>query len=552
LPTTQRGVLREYAHRGLAADARTVAVALLGCYLAFRSPSHAYLLLLTAVTANLWLLGRLRALPLTLGTMVLVAIASPAAGVAAIGPVVKDLPHVALFAAVVGLMGVTVERLHRARAQSERHGDELARLNAELTVQMEEVQTLSEHLRGTNDALSDALTAAERPAARASALQEVTAALSVARGVPDVADAVLERGLRAVGAPRGWLVVEGEEGVRLVRAVGHSAAEEAALCAMTSRDEGPLAEAMRRRLPVWQRSAAGADPAPRAHLALPLLHGDRVLGGLAFEFPDAAPPRATDELFTTLLSQATADALGRAQSYDAEREARRAAELVSRAREEVLGVVAHDLRNPLNLVGSSAQLLMEPSLAPERREAVYAIAMRAVQRMNRMVGDLLDVVRLESGHLSLEIRPAEVNRLLTEATEALRERAATLGVALELVEWPAPLVVPLDEGRVLQLVDNLVGNALKFTPRGGRVAVSASLTPTELVVAVADTGPGIPEEHLARLFDQFWQARGSDRRGIGLGLAIARGIAEAHGGRLFVESTLGRGSVFRFAMPCRT
>jgi signal transduction histidine kinase len=175
--------------------------------------------------------------------------------------------------------------------------------------------------------------------------------------------------------------------------------------------------------------------------------------------------------------------------------------------------------------------------------------MRAVQRMNRLVGDLLDVVRMETGHLSLEVKPAELNQLLLEAVETLRVRAEERGIALDVTEESRPLVVPLDEGRMMQLVDNLVGNALKFTPRGGRVTVSAARSPADVFVRVADTGPGIPEEQLARLFDRFWQARGTDRRGIGLGLAIARAIAEAHGGRLTVESALGRGSVFQFAMP---
>jgi len=110
-------------------------------------------------------------------------------------------------------------------------------------------------------------------------------------------------------------------------------------------------------------------------------------------------------------------------------------------------------------------------------------------------------------------------------------------------------VVQADGERVLQLIDNLVGNALKFTPSGGRVSIGGYVDDGELRVAVADTGPGIPEEQRSRLFDRFWQARGADRRGLGLGLAIAKGIAEAHGGRLWVDSTVGEGSTFQFAIP---
>jgi signal transduction histidine kinase len=133
--------------------------------------------------------------------------------------------------------------------------------------------------------------------------------------------------------------------------------------------------------------------------------------------------------------------------------------------------------------------------------------------------------------------------------EAFEARAAEQGIALVLDPEPPNVIVQADEERVLQLIDNLVGNALKFTPSGGQVSIGAFIDNNELRVTVTDTGPGITEEQRARLFDRFWQARGADRRGLGLGLPIAKGIAEAHGGRLWVESTLGSGSTFLFAMP---
>ena len=114
---------------------------------------------------------------------------------------------------------------------------------------------------------------------------------------------------------------------------------------------------------------------------------------------------------------------------------------------------------------------------------------------------------------------------------------------------PPSVIVQADRERLLQMMDNLVGNALKFTPRSGRVSIGACVDGDELRVSVADTGPGIPEEERERLFDRFWQARDADRRGLGLGLHIAKAIAEAHGGRLWVESTVGSGSTFYFAMP---
>jgi signal transduction histidine kinase len=133
--------------------------------------------------------------------------------------------------------------------------------------------------------------------------------------------------------------------------------------------------------------------------------------------------------------------------------------------------------------------------------------------------------------------------------DAFQARAVEQGISLVLSPEPPNVIVKADEERLLQMIDNLVGNALKFTPSGGQVSIGGFVDDNELHVTVTDTGPGIPEEQLARLFERFWQARGTDRRGLGLGLPIAKGIAEAHGGRLWVESTLGSGSTFHFAMP---
>jgi signal transduction histidine kinase len=495
--------------------------------------------------------------------LVAVAFIAPSADRSILVGVFKDWPHVALFIAVVALVGAATEVLRRARADAERHVAELNRVNADLAQHMEEVQSISDKLSESNEALEDALVDAERTAARASSLQDVTAALSMASSTAEIATAVLTRGLRAMQATRGHLVLVDDGRVaQVIGSVGWEDDTELKLAYSRGDENLPLVEAVRERRPVWLRTSAEYDACfsnvmaktgdlddASAHLALPLIHAGEVVGGLAFDFAFCPAIHATDELFTSLLAQATADALQRARSYDQEREARRTAEILSRAREDVLGVVAHDLRNPLNLVSMTTQLLMEPDLTPERRKSTIAINTRAVARMNRLIGDLLDVVRMEAGHLSLDVGPCDVSRVLVETMEAFQARAAELGISLVLSPEPPNVIVQADEERVLQLIDNLVGNALKFTPSGGRVSVGGFIDDNELRVTVADTGPGIPEEQRAKLFDRFWQARGTDRRGLGLGLPIAKGIAEAHGGRLWVESTVGSGTTFHFAMP---
>ena len=447
--------------------------------------------------------------------------------------------------------------LVRARAL---HDTALNKANADLEHQMEEVRALSEELSRTNDALEDALIESERTAARATALQELTAALSLANATSDIAAVLRTHGLRAMQAMRSHLVLV--EGNRIVPVDVDGSPDDPELTVRyASGDETlPLVRAIHDRQTVWLRSAkeydacfphggsGGAAMPIDAHLALALIHAGEVVGGLAFDFAICPAILATDNLFTTLLAQATADALVRARSYDQERQARRNAEMLSQAREDVLGVVAHDLRNPLNLVSMTSQLLMEPDLAPERRQSAYAISSRAVQRMNRLIGDLLDVVRMEAGHLSLNLAPFAVSEVLEETMEAFQQRAAEQGIALVL-SMGENATIQADEERIVQLLDNLVGNALKFTPSGGRVTVDSRVEAGEECITVSDTGPGIPQEQLARLFDRFWQARGNDRRGLGLGLPIAKGIAEAHGGRLWVESTVGSGTAFHFAMP---
>ena len=497
-----------------------VGVALLAWLCALSMPSVSYLIMLTAVTGNLWYLGRLRALPITIATLLLAAAVSPLRDSDALWRVAKDVPHAVLFVAITAFMGAATEALRRARRAADRSVEELLRLNEGLEEQMEEVQCLSEHIRETNDALAAALAASERTATRAEVLQNVTAALSLARSVAEVGEVVMSRGLGAIEATRGCLLLcERGPSARVVASKGTPFALDP--------DD-------------WSRGAS--------FRRLSLAHADAVIGELRYESSAHETFDATDALLTSLLAQATADALVRARSYDEEREARHVAELMSRAREEVLGVVAHDLRNPINVVNTSAQLLMEPDLPAEKRAEVLAISTRAVRRMNRLVGDLLDVVRLETGRLSLELRPCPLQSIVRHAVEALEPRARESRIALEADASP-DVALLCDEERIHQLIDNLVGNALKFTPPGGRVVLSAVSEPGHVRFGVHDTGPGIPEEHLARLFERFWQARSTDRRGIGLGLVIAKGIAEAHGGNLWVESAVGQGSHFMFTVP---
>jgi signal transduction histidine kinase len=219
-------------------------------------------------------------------------------------------------------------------------------------------------------------------------------------------------------------------------------------------------------------------------------------------------------------------------------------------RDDVLAIVAHDLRAPLDAVLTSVAFLMDVEHSEDERQRLLSVIRRSVWGMHRLIDDLLDVARMESGAFTVELRPCDLSALAKDVVEEFRRQAVNAGLSLECNVEGDSLEVTADRHRIGQVLQNLVGNALKFTPAGGRVTVAVARGDRGGVrCSVADTGTGIPSDDLSRLFERFWQARRSRRGGAGLGLAIARGIVQAHGAQLEVESKPGRGSTFSFHLP---
>jgi signal transduction histidine kinase len=247
---------------------------------------------------------------------------------------------------------------------------------------------------------------------------------------------------------------------------------------------------------------------------------------------------------TTLIRRVVMDEVARATLSRMYKEAEETID----AREQVLKIVSHDLRNPLHTISMCASLLLDVPMAPSDQGGHLQRIKRAGERMNRLVQDLLDVAKLEAGRVGIDAREVQVGPLVREAHEMLAPLAAEKSIRLECAVSEVLPAVTADAGRVLQVLSNLVGNAVKFTPKEGRIVIRADPAPGGVRFSVADTGPGIPQEQLSKLFGRFWQGNPADRRGIGLGLTIAKGIIDAHGGRIWVESRVGEGTTFYFTL----
>jgi signal transduction histidine kinase len=287
----------------------------------------------------------------------------------------------------------------------------------------------------------------------------------------------------------------------------------------------------------------------RSVLAVPLVVRDHVVGALGLVISRGERDFSPAEVVVAReLASRAALAVENTRLYGA-------AQTAIRAREDVLHVVSHDLGNSLSAIIVTTTVLLrtlpeEPG-NDELRGRISSIRDLA-RRMQRLRQDLLDVASIEAGRLAIEWDSWEPGALAHEALEAFSGLAGEKGLRLEGRVAEALPTVEGDRERIMQVLANLIGNAVKFTPQGGRVELAVAADESEVRFDVSDTGTGIPPEHIAHVFDRFWKVRNANRQGAGLGLAIARGIVEAHEGRIWVESEEGKGSTFSFTLPLRT
>lgn len=284
--------------------------------------------------------------------------------------------------------------------------------------------------------------------------------------------------------------------------------------------------------------AAIDQPVARSPVVAPIAAGGHTVGTLTIA--GASVDAALAEELARRSALAVENARLRAQLRD-----------LTRSREEMLSIVSHDVRNPLGVVLTGSALLLRGSLPPDKgdraRRQVEAIQ-RAGHRINALIRDLLDFSTIEGGELSLNRRPHDVGGLLSEAVDALRPTAANKSQELTTESPAKAMTVTCDRDRIVQVFANVVGNSMKFGPTGGHIRVDAIADGPLVRFTVADDGPGMEPEELANLFDRSWQAQRKNRDGVGLGLAIVRGIVEAHGGRVWAESALGEGTRVHFTL----
>jgi PAS domain S-box-containing protein len=230
-------------------------------------------------------------------------------------------------------------------------------------------------------------------------------------------------------------------------------------------------------------------------------------------------------------------------------QARGDAERASQVRDEVMAIVAHDLRNPVHTIMLASGAMADLALSEEENRRHLALIRRSARGMDHLIRDLLDASQIEQGRLAISAALTDIESVVGEAATLSSTKASDAGLSIDtLVDSGVPPVYA-DRDRILQVLGNLLGNAIKFSSQGCKIRIHATHTDNAVTIAVSDTGCGISDDQLPFVFDRYWQAERKTTKGVGLGLSIVRGIVEAHGGHVSVESALGAGSTFRISLP---
>lgn len=292
-------------------------------------------------------------------------------------------------------------------------------------------------------------------------------------------------------------------------------------------------------------------PEIKSELAVPLKVQDKVIGVLHVESTQPEAYSRQQEALLSLLANATATAIGNVRLFEEEAKVRMLREM-DKVKSQLISTVSHELRTPLASIKGYSTSLQRPQgkLDEHTRQEFLQIIEEEADRLSELIDNLLDMSKIEAGVLRVHKQPVQLERIVRKVLDQAKRRAPQCRFRMRFsADLPVVAAAP---HRIEQVVHNLVENAAKYSPDGGRILVSGDVDGDRVIVSVSDEGMGIPAEHIERIFEAFYQVdSGIARRvgGSGLGLAICRGFVEAHGGEVWVESKPGYGSTFRFSLP---
>ncbi|WP_340643545.1 hybrid sensor histidine kinase/response regulator [Phormidium pseudopriestleyi] len=409
---------------------------------------------------------------------------------------------------------------------------------------------------------------AEQAAARTARLQAVTAALSEALTPAEVAEVVVNQGIAALDAKAGSLVIlaDQDKTLKIVGAIGYPQEIVDQWQNIPIDAPVPLSECVRTGEPIFQEnltdlsvrypilSKLQGKTNNQALAAIPLILQGQSIGAMGLSFAEAREFSPEERAFMVALGQQCAQAIARAQLYEAEQNARAEAEEANRVRDEFIAVLSHELRSPLNPILGWAKLLQMRKFAEAKTLEALKIIERNAKLQSRLIDDLLDISRILRGKLTLEMFPVQLGKIIESAVETVRLVAEAKQICIEKFLPMESVEVLGDPNRLQQVVWNLLSNAVKFTPEGGQVSIRLESTTGNLAqITVYDTGRGIAEEFLPYVFEYFRQADSKTTRsfgGLGLGLAIVHNLVKLHGGSVQAESDgEGQGTRFTVTLP---
>jgi PAS domain S-box-containing protein len=411
--------------------------------------------------------------------------------------------------------------------------------------------------------------AAERTSDRLMRSQAVTTALSQSLTSQQVASAVIEQGMKSLNAYAGTVATLNDSGTEfeIIATLGFPLEVVDKWRRFPASASVAIADAVRDNEPVIIEDFAewtGRYPAlgplssvtgSRALVAFPLTVKGRTIGALGLSFSEIQKFNDEDHAFMRALAQQCAQALERAQLYETERRLRTEAEEANRIKDEFLATVSHELRTPLTAIVGWSSMLRMSKFDPETTAHALETIERNAKAQTEIIEDLLDISRIITGKLRLDVAQVQLDSIISTALDAIRPTAETKGIKINTKIEPGAGIVWGDPARLQQVMWNLLTNAIKFNLKGGSIDVRLERVESHVQIIVNDTGQGISPDFLPFVFERFRQADGTITRahgGLGLGLSIVRHLVELHGGTIHAESAgEGRGATFTVALPLR-